>query len=207
MLLKDFYRRVILTEETAVAFLREHDLLDTIQQADPCHKCGSVMEEKRKRNRGGEFKPVLRCPRKGCQTTRSVRKGNQFFHYTDMNNKLHCNLSLSEILELIFFFVMDIPMTTATTLTGKSPNTVTDWYNMCRGVCATIVSHERKRKMVGTIDNPIEIDEERFAGRRKYNRGRMLNGDNTHHFCWKMMRKNSNDLFVTFLEDIRSVYR
>ena len=70
-------------------------------------------------------------------------------------------------------------MTTATTPTGKSPNTVTDWYNMCREVCAAIVSHEQKWKMVGTNDNPIQIDEVRFAGRRKYNRGRMLNGDNT----------------------------
>ena len=69
-------------------------------------------------------------------------------------------------------------MTTATNLTGKSRNTVTDWYNMCREVCGAIVSHRRRRKMVGTNDNPIQIDEARFAGRRKYNRGRMLNGDN-----------------------------
>ncbi|MPC28811.1 hypothetical protein E2C01_022022 [Portunus trituberculatus] len=32
--------------------------------------------------------------------------------------------------------------------------------------------------MVGTTDNPIQIDEASIAGRRKYNRGRMLNGDN-----------------------------
>jgi hypothetical protein len=32
--------------------------------------------------------------------------------------------------------------------------------------------------MVGTDVNPIQIDEARFAGRRKYNRGRMLSGDN-----------------------------
>ena len=32
--------------------------------------------------------------------------------------------------------------------------------------------------MVGTIGNPIQINEARFAGQRKYNQGRMLNGDN-----------------------------
>jgi len=32
--------------------------------------------------------------------------------------------------------------------------------------------------MVGTTKNPIQIDEARFAGRRKYKRGRMPNGDN-----------------------------
>lgn len=31
--------------------------------------------------------------------------------------------------------------------------------------------------MLGTDDNPIQIDESRFAGRRKYNRGRLLQGD------------------------------
>ena len=88
MLLKEFYRRVILTEEAAIAFLSERNLLDALQEADPCHKCGSIMQEKRKRNRGGELKPVLRCPRKGRQTTRSVRTGNRFFHYTDINNSV-----------------------------------------------------------------------------------------------------------------------
>ncbi|KAL5232717.1 hypothetical protein ACI65C_000127 [Semiaphis heraclei] len=31
--------------------------------------------------------------------------------------------------------------------------------------------------MVGNAQNPIQIDEARFAGRRKYNRGRLLAGD------------------------------
>ena len=79
MLLKDFYRRVILTEDTAVTFLREHNLLEAPNETASCHRCGSIMLEKRKRDRGGDFRPVLRCPRKGCQTTRFVRKGNAFF--------------------------------------------------------------------------------------------------------------------------------
>jgi len=45
MLLREFYRRVILTE-AALAFSREHNLLDTVLEADPCHKCGSVTQEK-----------------------------------------------------------------------------------------------------------------------------------------------------------------
>lgn len=61
--------------------------------------------------------------------------------------------------------------------TGKPYNTVTDWYNICREVCGAIVSHRVRGKMVGTEDNPIQIDEARFARRRKYKRGRMLNGD------------------------------
>ena len=95
-----------------------------------------------------------------------------------MNKKLHCNLSLCEILELTFLFVLDIPMSTVTTLTGKSANTVTDWFNMCQEVCTSIVSHQRWGKMVGTTENTIQIDEARFAVRWKYHRGRMLNRDN-----------------------------
>jgi len=75
-----------------------------------------------------------------------------------MNNKLHCSLSLCEILELIFLFVLDIPMSTVTTLTEKSANTVTDWFNMCREVCTSIVSHQRRGKMVRTTDNPLQIE-------------------------------------------------
>ncbi len=168
MLQKEYYSRVILTEAAALTFSREHNVLDTVQEADPCHECGSVMQEKRKRTRGGEFKPVLRCPPKGCQTTRSVRTGNYFFHCTDTNNKLHCNLRLCEILEIIFLFVLEIPTSTVTTLTGKSTSTVSDWFNMCRGVFTAIVSRQRRGKMAGTTDSPIQIDEARFAGRRKY---------------------------------------
>lgn len=175
MLLKDFYRKVILTEDTAVSFLREHNLLDAPQEAAPCQRCGSVMQEKRRRDRGGDFRSVLRCPRKGCQTSRSVRKGNTFFHFTDINSKLNCKLSLCEILELVLFFILEIPTDTAVTLTGKSYNTVADWYNMCREVCGIVVSHRTRGKMVGTEDNPIQIDKLRFAGRRNCNRGRMLN--------------------------------
>jgi len=69
-------------------------------------------------------------------------------------------------------------MYTVTTLTEKCSNTVTDWFNICGEVCTSVVSHQRQRKMVVTTDNPIQIDEARFAGLRKYNRGRMLNGDN-----------------------------
>ena len=51
MLLKDFYRRVILTEDTAVTFLREHNLLEAPNETASCHRCGSIMLEKRKRDR------------------------------------------------------------------------------------------------------------------------------------------------------------
>lgn len=70
-------------------------------------------------------------------------------------------------------------MTTAVTLTGKSPNTITDWYTICAERCMEpqfLIDNEEKwlKKLK---DNPIQIDKARFTSRRKYNRGRMLNGD------------------------------
>lgn len=63
----------------------------------------------------------------------------------------------------------------AAEITGRSKGTVTDWYNMCREVCTAVIS--KKDKMIGSPENPTQIDEARFAGRRKYNRGRLLAGD------------------------------
>ena len=43
----DFVRTVIYNEETAVAYLREKDLLDDPQNdVINCNKCGSVMQSK-----------------------------------------------------------------------------------------------------------------------------------------------------------------
>ena len=50
---------------------------------------------------------------------------------------------------------------------------------MCREVCSSIVSVNRRGQMMETEANLVEIDEARFAGRRKYNRGCFLNGDQT----------------------------
>ena len=52
---------------------------------------------------------------------------------------------------------------------------VTNWHNMCREVC-TSVSRSRLQ-MIGTADDPIQMDDSRFAGRRKYYMGRVLQGD------------------------------
>ncbi|KAK4881277.1 hypothetical protein RN001_004596 [Aquatica leii] len=135
------------------------------------------MQEKQKRDRGGEYIPVYRCPRKGCQRTRSVRHGNRFLHYTDPNGKINSKLSLCEILELIFFFILEIDFDTAVKLTGKGRGTVCDWYSLCREVCSSVVSVNRRGQLRGTEKDPVQIDEARFAGKRNYNRGKMLNGD------------------------------
>lgn len=43
MQFKDFYLTIARNEENAPAVLREHGLLDTVQETLPCHKCDSEM--------------------------------------------------------------------------------------------------------------------------------------------------------------------
>lgn len=74
ILLKYFSRRVKMAEKIVVLFLCEPV---SPQEADPCHRGFSVMQEKQKRHRDCEYKPVHRCPRKAAKP-RSFRKGSHF---------------------------------------------------------------------------------------------------------------------------------
>jgi len=53
--------------------------------------------------------------------------------------------------------------------------------------------------MVGTTENPILIDEARFAGRQKYKRGRMLNGDNAPLRRVTQIKKTSETMGVELM--------
>jgi len=46
---------------------------------------------------------------------------------------------------------------------------------MCWEVCTKVI--ENKGQMLGTAEEQIQIDEAQFAGKRKYNRGRLLKGN------------------------------
>lgn len=63
MLLKYFNIRIANSEQAYTAFIREHQLLTEVNNIDPCHKCGSEMCEKQRKNRNGEFVPIFRCPK------------------------------------------------------------------------------------------------------------------------------------------------
>ena len=57
---------------------------------------------------------------------------------------------------------------------STSTETVIDWYNYCREVCAdSIMNHHVKQ--IGGPGTTVEIDESRF-GKTKFNRGRYIKG-------------------------------
>jgi len=58
--------------------------------------------------------------------------------------------------------------------TTKTRNTIVDWNNLCRDVAVT--KFDKRKKMVGP-GQIVQFDESLFQGKRKYNRGRLRNGD------------------------------
>ena len=78
MLAKEFYQEIA-DEIKVVAFFRRHGLLAEEENVAPCHRCGEEMKDVQKRNRKGEFTPVLRCKNRRCQTYRSICRGNVIF--------------------------------------------------------------------------------------------------------------------------------
>ena len=59
---------------------------------------------------------------------------------------------------------------------GVAKNIICKWCEACRNVCTSTES--TLPKLVGTIvEEPLQIDEYYFAGKRKYNRGRLADGD------------------------------
>ena len=64
-------------------------------------------------------------------------------------------------------------MTDAAKETGVSVRVTIDWFNFFRDVCAQyFLDHPSTIRGSGTV---VEIDESKF-GKRKYNRGRMVDG-------------------------------
>ena len=58
---------------------------------------------------------------------------------------------------------------------GSSTQTVCVWYHLFREVCAlAMLDHP---KLIGTTENPIQVDEAFFGSRAKYKKGRRLRGD------------------------------
>ncbi len=105
--------------------------------------------------------PMLRCWKKGCQTTRTLREGF-VFQFTDLNGRVNSKLILCQIMELLFIFVIEMLVGKTTELTGRAKTTVTAWFETCCTVCITVLVE--RGKMVGIDKKPIQIDEARFAG-------------------------------------------
>jgi hypothetical protein len=78
MLAKDFYS-IISIDKSTTNFLIRKNLVENNENAE-CIKCGSGMNLYLRKERGKERR-ILRCKRKGCQTTQSLRYLRKLFSY------------------------------------------------------------------------------------------------------------------------------
>ena len=82
-------------------------------------------------------------------------------------------LSLSTITEIIYYWTYKLQQDFVIHETGLSNHTVVDFYNFLREVCSVIL--QEQSEAIGGPGKIAEIDESKF-GKRKYNRGKRVDG-------------------------------
>ncbi|KAF0683386.1 Uncharacterized protein FWK35_00037622, partial [Aphis craccivora] len=107
------YRHIIRDEVTCVQYLKDRGLL--LADNPTCIK----------------VKDGVIC---NGQLVEYLRNNNEFFTYTDLNGRCNSQLSLCEIIEIVWFWVNLVPVNQAVNWTGRSKNTIIDWYNLCRDI-------------------------------------------------------------------------
>lgn len=125
---------------------------------------------------------TLRC--KSCKTFLSPRTGG-FLTYMDRNGRSRTNIAPEKALQIIFHWITKRKISDSVQLLSLNKSTLIDWHNFCRTVCRemNIIAFQRKLGVEDIIFHNelpltvVQIDECLLRGKRKYNRGRMLNGD------------------------------
>ena len=128
-----------------------------------------------------------KCGASACRKTISLKKGS-FFE----NSKLE----FKTILFLIYCWIYQLPtkFIIASRLGVSCDKTIVDWKNFCRDVCVEILISDNKK--IGGRGHVVEIDESKF-GKRKYNRGRRVDGS------WVLggIDRQTRDTFFEIVED------
>lgn len=159
---------VIESDDRALPWLREQGLIINVPQ---CPVCGEMMHF-RVREGAKEY----RCRKRGetpHDKSVSVFK-NSFFgqHKWPYRKVLILTYLFSHNITNYDFLIHE------TSLDGvkTSSETIADWLSYCREVCE-LWAENHNREMIGGEGKIVEIDETKI-GRRKYNRGRLIEG------CW-----------------------
>ena len=123
-----------------------------------------------------------RC--KKCKDKESIRKDSLFYA---------SHLSIEEILELLYWFSVKLPVTQACIEVGVSEVTGIFYYRIFRDLCVEISLGGEK---IGGPDTIVEIDEMKL-GKRKYNRGKRVEGQ----WCFGeiLRRENKDDPIQCFI--------
>ena len=103
-----------------------------------------------------------RCRR--CRKSKSLRYGSFF---------TNSNLSIKEMVLVIYCWAVGMCLSTASTVTGHSKQSLVDWFNLLREECSNkILRTPIADRQLGGPGEIVEIDESLMI-KRKYNRGQM----------------------------------
>ncbi len=141
-------------ESLAIKYLIDKEIiLETIK----CYKCKSIL--------GIDYKEQsYRCNRKSCNKKVSIYKNTIF------ENK---NVSINVILQIAYFYLSKLPITSLIEFTGCSSRTITEWTLIVREICSESIKKEDQK--IGGEKIIVEIDETKL-GKRKYHRGHHVDG-------------------------------
>ena len=174
---KSLYASVSCNEDKAMIWLMNNSLL---ANAMNCKKCSTPCRIVTKKDA-----KVWRCPQKGCQAVISVRNDSFF---------TGSHLKLNEIVDIIYWWSRKATIHVTMHETGHYEHTIVDWFNFLRDVCAQyFIDHPTTIGGPGSI---VEIDESKF-GRRKYNRGRYVDG----HWVFGGIERGTGDCFMVEVAD------
>ena len=160
-----------------------------------CHKCGVGKFTLVKDNCYKLDGHVYRCTnRKGtsgrakCYTKVSIRKGSWF-------EKSH--LSIPQILKLTYLWAYEAEnrlIQREAEIGGCA--TIVDWKNFCREVCAAVFKQDMQENKLGGEGKIVEIEESKF-GKRKYNRGKAVDGK----WVFGGIEQGTDNMFMEVVED------
>jgi len=183
--------RTLNDENKTIDFLQELNLLP---KSANCPTCKNILAKlyciKRVKHERNHY--LFQCNRRKCknkgQNQVPLRKGSWF-----EGGKL----SLRKTVLLIYCFINKFSYKSAVQESSvssaeeteneevqplkrrkleTSEETVADYYNYCREICAEIVRREQSENKIDGNNCIVEIDEAKF-GKRKYNRGRVVDGN------------------------------
>lgn len=201
-----FYK-MLLSQESLQSFLLDKNLIINAEKANRLgircknQNCSNPLsgfyDSKRRRNLSnikGEILleegqniftiNTLRC--RICSTYLSPRIDG-FLSYRDSLGRANCKLAPEKILQIMFHWASQRKIKDSSELLDVSKQIIIDWYNHCRALCTNSnVTHHAQRNLGGggviqnqdeTPECVVQIDECLLRGKRLYNRGRMLEGD------------------------------
>nr|XP_047123618.1 uncharacterized protein LOC124806602 [Hydra vulgaris] len=142
--------------------IKEEKLVDFLQQKRlmPLQKlclCGQRMLVQNYER--CQEKHIWRC--NTCKKTKSIRAG--FFESST-------SLSVSLILQLMFLWILEVPVTAASEVVGVNEKTSIQWYQYFRDICSFKTMDVAAANQLGGPGLIVEIDESLFF-KRKYNVG------------------------------------